>query len=134
MKLLEYLDRRGERRLKLKLARPPFDTRFLIGGLFLFGYYSIFYALTQFVLPAENVALVRDMLLILGPAVGAIVGAIFRSERRDDQATANTGKALDTIEAAIAAPAGPQKVATAAADRVADAAADEARDIGGTGR
>lgn len=96
MNLWEYLDRQGER----KLRRPPFDTRILIAGMFLLGYYALVYGLMTFVIPAENVPLLRDMLLVLGPGVGLILGAIFRNDRRDDQATANTGAAFRAIEAA----------------------------------
>lgn len=97
MNLIDYLDRIGERRAR----RPyrPFDTRLFIGFGFLAGYYSMVWHLMRVVIPNNNVPLVRDAMLVLGPAVGLIVGALFRSDVRDEQATANTGEAFKAFGA-----------------------------------
>ena len=50
---------------------------------------------SQRALPEQNLDLIRDAMLTLGPPVGLIVGAMFRSDARDEQATRNTGIALD---------------------------------------
>lgn len=97
MKLLEYLDRVGERRA----AAPyrPRDIRQFIGFFFLLGYYVMVYQFTLGELPDKNVDLVRDAMLTLGPPIGIIIGAMFRSDAREDQTTLNTGRAFRAIEA-----------------------------------
>jgi len=99
MTLFEYLDRRAERRAGTR----PRDIRQLIGFAFLFGYYLMVYRFANAGIPAENLDLIRDAMLTLGPPVGLIVGAMFRSDARDEQATANTGAAFRAVEAAAAA-------------------------------
>jgi hypothetical protein len=97
MKFLDYLDRVGERRAQ-RIQRPR-DIRQFIGFAFLAGYYWMVYQFSQRALPAENLDLIRDAMLTLGPPVGLIVGAMFRSDVRDEQATVNTGEAFRAIEA-----------------------------------
>lgn len=136
MNLWEYLDRRGERRAQH--VRKPLDVRVLIGALFFAGYYFLVYRLlsTQ-AIASENAPLVRDAMLVLGPPVGAIVNALFRTDARDEQATLNTGEAFRaqraqaeaTVAAAATTPAPTDAMAGAAADAVADAAADRAADF-----
>lgn len=90
MNLLEFLDRIGERRAQRPHRRPR-DIRQLIGALFLFGYYLMVWQFARRALPTENLDLIRDAMLTLGPPVGAIVSAMFRSDARDEQMTENTG-------------------------------------------
>ena len=97
MNLLEYLDRRDERRARN--PRPSRDIRQFIGFAFLLGYYIMVWHFTRKALPAENLDLIRDAMLTLGPPVGLIVGAMFRTDRRDEQAAVNTGEAFRAIEA-----------------------------------
>lgn len=106
MNFWEYLDRAGERRLRT----GPADARLVIGFGFLAGYYAlIFYLAGREAL--ANADMVRDALLVLGPPVGAIVAALFRTDARDVEQTANTGRAFKAIEAAAAAGnAAPVKV------------------------
>lgn len=94
MKLLEFLDRWDERRLR-RPERPLRDIRQFIGFAFLAGYYVLVWQFAMRSIPAENLDLIRDAMLTLGPPVGLIVGAMFRSDARDEQATRNTGIALD---------------------------------------
>lgn len=139
MRLLEYLDRVGERRLERWKIAPqrPKDTRAFIGLAFLVGYYLMVLRFITHVVPAANVALVRDSMLVLGPAVGAIVQSLFRSDVRDEIQANNTGEgframgrqAEATVAAVAATPALDQ--AGKAADAVADAAADKADEIRG---
>lgn len=98
MTLLEYLDRVGERRAA-RMHRPR-DIRQFIGFFFLLGYYVLVYQFTLGELPDKNVDLVRDAMLTLGPPIGIIIGAMFRSDAREEQATANTGIAFEAVKAA----------------------------------
>jgi len=102
----DFLDRWLDRRAK---RRPTFDGRLWIGAGFLLAYYVMVFRLQVVTLPERNVDLVRDAMLVLGPGVGLIVGAIFRSDRRDDETTANTGEAFRAIRASAEA-APPPKV------------------------
>lgn len=134
MDLLEYFDRIGERRLERWRISPrrPVDWKSFIGLAFLLGYYFMAYTFIYRMVPATNVPLVRDSMLVLGPAVGAIVQSLFRSDVRDELQAQNTGEGFRAMRtqaeatvAAVAAPSGDQ-AAGKAADAVADAAAAEA--------
>lgn len=97
MNVWDYLDRAGERAAN----RKPYDTRLVVGFSFLAGYYAlIFYLASRGSL--ANGDMVRDALLVLGPPVGAIVAALFRTDSRDEQQTLNTGRAFRAIEATAA--------------------------------
>lgn len=111
MTLLEYLDRVGERRAKH--PRRPRDIRQFIGFAFLVGYYVMVYQFTLGELPKENVDLVRDAMLTLGPPIGIIIGAMFRTDAREEQATANTGEAFRAVRAAAEAGGTPPDVTLA---------------------
>lgn len=102
MKLLEYLDRVGERRLERYRIQPPRprDSRLLSGVLFFLGYYILVFTMLKVVIPAENAPLVRDALLVLGPVIGAIGQALFRTDLKDEIATQNTGEAFRANRAA----------------------------------
>lgn len=134
MKLLDFLDRVGERRLeRWKQAPPrPRDTRLMVGVLFFLGYYTLVYAILKTAIPTENAPLVRDAMLVLGPVVGAIGQAIFRSDVKDEITASNTGAAFRSMgEQAKATVAAAQTTPTDGASaegarRVADAADEEA--------
>lgn len=134
MKLLDYLDRIGERRLeRWRLAPPrPRDTRLMVGVLFFLGYYTLVYAILKTAIPSENAPLVRDAMLVLGPVVGAIGQAIFRTDAKDEITANNTGAAFRAVgeqaKATVAAAATTPADSTGvdAARRVANAAEDEA--------
>lgn len=143
MKLLEYLDRAGQRKLERERISPsrPRDTRMLVGVLFFLGYYVLIYTLLNKVVPTENGPLVRDAMLVLGPVIGAIGQALFRTDAKDEMATQNTGEAFRAQRAqaeatkstadSIPSARGHGTGAGEAADAVADAAADKASDIKG---
>lgn len=140
MNVLEYLDRIGERRLERARISPqrPVDWKSFIGLAFLLGYYFMAYTFIYRMVPATNVPLVRDSMLVLGPAVGAIVQSLFRSDARDEMQAQNTGEGFRAMRtqaeatvAAVAAPAGGGDPAGRAADQVADAAAAKADEIKG---
>jgi hypothetical protein len=124
--VLEFLDRIGERRAQ-RMHRPR-DIRQFIGFAFLSGYYVMVYQFTLGELPEKNVDLVRDAMLTLGPPIGIIIGAMFRSDAREEQATANTARAFQAIEATAKASTSTDGAANAA-NQVADAAIDEAERI-----
>lgn len=109
MTLLEFLDRIGERRAN-RPARPARDIRQLIGFAFLAGYYLMVWRFAQAIIPEGNRDLIRDAMLTLGPPVGLIVGAMFRSDARDEQATVNTGEAFRALRASAQAPAKPDVI------------------------
>lgn len=94
MTLLEFLDAALERRHARSMRRGPADSRILVGVLFFVGYYLLVYALMQRELPRENAGLIRDAMLVLGPVVGAIAQAIWRTDKRDEIAATNTGEAF----------------------------------------
>lgn len=145
MTFLEYLDRVGERRnerLRIQPSRPR-DTRMLVGSLFFAGYYIMIFVIMQGkAIPVDNASLVKDGLLVLGPIVGMIAQALFRTDVKDQIATENTGEfarattaqAQATIAAAAGTPAtvdasqGAHEAATMAATEVAQAATDKAEE------
>jgi len=139
MKLLDYLDRVGERRLERDRITPPRprDTRMIVGTLFFLGYYVLVFTMLKVVIPAENAPLVRDSLLVLGPVVGAIGSALFRTDVKDEITATNTGAAFRAVgeqakaTVAAAATTPPPVDAGNAAEAVADAATDEANRIKG---
>lgn len=94
MNFWDYLDRAGERRVQ-----RPLDTRLIIGFGFLAGYYALIFYLAAQRHELPNGDMVRDALLVLGPPVGAIVAALFRTDARDEQLTQNTRHAFSAIEA-----------------------------------
>lgn len=100
--ILEYLDRVGERKLELARISPkrPKDMKLFVGVLFFLGYYIIVFTMLKIVIPAENGPLVRDAMLVLGPVVGAIGQALFRTDVKDEIATQNTGEAFRANRAA----------------------------------
>lgn len=115
MRFIDFLDRIGERRLERWRIQPrrPMDVRSFIGLAFLAGYYLMVLRFINHIVPAQNVALVRDSMLVLGPAVGAIVQSLFRSDVRDEIQATNTGEGFramsrqaDATVAAVAATPG----------------------------
>lgn len=86
------------------------DARMWIGALFIFGYYAIVVILAFQGVPEKNGNLINNAMLQLGPPVGIIIGALFRTDKADEQRASNTGKALEAITAtanASTASAGP---------------------------
>jgi len=139
MKLLDYLDRIGDRRLERYRIQPPRprDSKLLTAVMFFFGYYILIFTMLKVVIPVENAPLVRDALLVLGPVIGAIGQAIFRSDLKDEIATQNTGEAFRANRAASeATKAAADSIpnagdASAAASAVAGAASAKATEIKG---
>lgn len=98
MTILEFLDRIGERRARRPYKNALPDIRQLIGFAFIAGYYYLVYRFTMAGIPEANKDLIRDAMLTLGPPIGLIVGAMFRSDAREEQATVNTGKFADALK------------------------------------
>lgn len=96
MTLWEYLDARHARHV----GRPPADPKLVMGALFLTAFFGLIIVLVFTTVPDSNKDMVRDSLLILGPGVGAIIQAMFRTDRRDEQAAVNTGEAFKAVRAA----------------------------------
>lgn len=99
MRFLEFLNAMGERRLERYRISPPrpIDWRMFIGFAFFAGYYVIVFMLINREVPAPNSGLIRDALLVLGPPVGVIVGAMFRTDVKDEIAAQNTGEGFRAI-------------------------------------
>lgn len=95
---LELIDRMSERRARNPNKNSLPDIRQLIGAAFIFGYYLLVYKMASSLIPAENKDLIRDAMLTLGPPIGLIVGAMFRSDAREEQATKNTGTMIETFK------------------------------------
>lgn len=95
MRFLDFLDRELERRARH--PRPARDIRQFIGFAFLCGYYVMVYRFAMGAVPKGNIDLIRDAMLTLGPPVGLIVGAMFRSDLRDEQTARNTGEAFKAV-------------------------------------
>lgn len=102
MNFWEFLDRAGERAAN-RPPRPSRDIRQFIGFAFLGGYYVMVWRFASGAVPNGNLDLIRDAMLTLGPPVGLIVGAMFRSDAREDQAAVNTGEAFRAVRAAAQA-------------------------------
>lgn len=137
--LFEYLDRAGQRRNERYAIAPPRprDSKMLVGVLFFLGYYVLVFAILRVAIPAENAPLVRDAMLVLGPVIGAIGQALFRTDIKDEIATQNTGEAFRAQRAQAeatkaAADSIPNSHAEASGARaVAGAAVDKASQIEG---
>lgn len=117
MNILEFLDRAGARHHERAMRRGPTDYRIGVGVLFFVGYYLLVFAILRAnVLPEANAALVRDAMLVLGPVVGAIGQALFRTDKRDEIAASNTGEAFraQRAQAEATTAAAAAVVATAA--------------------
>lgn len=74
-----------------------------IGALFIAGYYGTIWLLGFVSVPKDNVPLVKDALLQLGPPVGAIIYALFRTDRVDEQRATTTSNAFEAVTAAARA-------------------------------
>jgi hypothetical protein len=76
----------------------PFDGKLILGALFLLGYYALVGSFSFREAPAPNIGLLRDAMLVLGPPVGAIVNAVWRSDRRDEEQTRTTGEGFRAMQ------------------------------------
>lgn len=102
MKWVELLDRIGERRLERYRIQPPrpWDVKIMVAVLFFAGYYWLVFSLMRSRgIPSEIAQLIRDAMLVLGPVVGAIGQAIFRTDIKDEVTTQNTGEAFRSTRA-----------------------------------
>lgn len=98
MKLLEFLDKRHARKMAYRAqCGRPFDGKLILGALFFLGYYALVSTFAFRDVPASNVGLLRDAMLVLGPPVGAIVNAIWRSDRRDEMQAQNTNEGFRAV-------------------------------------
>lgn len=79
------------------------DPRIILGGGFILFYYASLWVIGFRIMPDANVALIKDAMLQLGPPVGIIIGALFRSDRADELRAENTGKGFDAIAAQVQA-------------------------------
>lgn len=143
MKFLDYLDRIGERRLKRFLHKPyrPTDWKSLIGFSIILGYYFMVYTFIYKLVPAANIPLIRDSMIVIGPIIGAVAQSLFRSDVRDEIQSSNTGAGFQAMKAqAEATTAAAQSTPPShvdnpdvenAAQDVADAASDKADEFKG---
>lgn len=75
------------------------DAKLWIGTTFIVGYYATLWAIGFNKIPAGNIELIKDGMLQLGPPVGIIIGALFRSDKVDEIRATNTGKMADAMNA-----------------------------------
>lgn len=85
------------------------DPRMWIGALFIVGYYAVIVILAFVGIPEKNGNLINNAMLQLGPPVGVIIAALFRTDKTDEKRADNTGKALDAITASANAAAPTEK-------------------------
>lgn len=81
------------------------DPRFLLAAILLLGYYAIILTIVFQGKPLVNPDIVKDGMIVLGPPVGAVFSALFRTDATDEKRAENTGDAFKAIAAAQASPA-----------------------------
>lgn len=88
---------------------PTWDGKLVLAGMFLVGYYITLLVVGRFPTPEANAALVHDGFVVLGPVVGLIFGALFRTTGAEER-----GRALASsdLQAAITAPPAPLALPT----------------------
>lgn len=98
MKILDFIDRRDERRFAQGQTKR--DHTQWIGAAFLFGYFVLVWQFFGVAISDANSELIKDAMLILGPGVGMVIGALFRRDGTDEQNHENTGRAFEAIREA----------------------------------
>lgn len=83
------------------LELPKWDGKLVLAGIFLLGYYGIVWIAARRDIPAANVQLIRDQLVVLGPVIGLIFGALFRNTAAEERKAANDAQ---TLQKAIETP------------------------------
>jgi hypothetical protein len=78
------------------ISFPTWDGKLVLAGIFIIGYYGMVYTLAQRGLPTENKEIIRDAMLTLGPPIGVIVGALFRSTGAEERREALRSTELQT--------------------------------------
>jgi len=141
MKLLDYLDRRAERRSKfirerweVNPAGSSANIRDAIGIAMIAAFISMLFMLVYKSIPSSNEQLIVYMLGQLSGFVSAVVALHYVQKAGEKELDAarvdNTAKAFDAIKAAQESiPVVNGVDAADAADQVADAAVDEAKAI-----
>ena len=113
----------------IEIDAPKWDGKLVLAPILFVGSYVIAWRLPSPAtrMPAENVPLVRDQLLVLGPAIGVIVGALFRTTAADERASARNA---DVTKTAIETPSlvAPSGTAADLGDQVRQGAEEGARD------
>lgn len=108
-----------------KVQMPNWDGRMMIAAVFILGYYAVVWRMMSKPLPAGNVEMVKDSLLVLGPAIGVIVGALFRNTLSDERMDSRRSTELHT--AIVTPTAQPAPAAAVIEDAVHDGAKTGAR-------
>jgi len=80
---------------------PQWDGKLFLAGLFLVGYYGTLYLIRDARIPAANLAVIRDQLVLLGPVIGLIFGALFRFTLSDER---DAERRNETLKTAIETP------------------------------
>jgi hypothetical protein len=83
------------------------DPRWIIGGGFIALYYCTLWLLGFIEVSPISREILRDGMLQLGPPVGIIIGALFRTDRTDEVKAENSGAAFRAMEAQAKASQGP---------------------------
>lgn len=112
------------------IEAPSWDGKIVLAGFLIVGYYAL--VLTVVVgtpagdLTPVRAGVVRDALLTLGPPIGLVFGALFRSTAAEERTAALRSADLQTALHAPSAPAAPSAAAIGA--KVEQGARDGARE------
>lgn len=79
------------------------DPKLILGALFIACYYGTLWVIGFRLMPPDNVGLIKDAMLQLGPPIGIIIGALFRTDRLDEKRAETTQTALQGAREAVAA-------------------------------
>jgi hypothetical protein len=95
---------------------PKWDGKLVLAGFFIIGYYALVLIMAWRPLPTSNASLVHDAIATLGPVVGLIFGALFRTTGAEER---NAVLRSADLQAAISAPPAATPAPEALADSVA---------------
>jgi hypothetical protein len=122
MKIIDVLSDNGS-----STMAPRWDGKVVFAAIFIIGYYALIFRISgTHPVPPQNAQMIRDGMLVLGPAIGVIVGALFRTTGADERSSARRSDELKTaIVTPSAAPApapAPEEVRGAVEDGARDGA------------
>lgn len=75
---------------------PKWDGKLVLAGFFIIGYYALVLIMAWRPLPTSNASLVHDAIATLGPVVGLIFGALFRTTGAEERSAALRSADLQT--------------------------------------
>lgn len=89
--------------------QPRWDGKIILAAMFILGYYVLVLVMAWRPLPTSNAQLMHDAMLVLGPGIGVILGALYRTtgadERQAQLRSSDLQTAITTPTTVDAAPA-----------------------------